>query len=52
MNSLLYTLGDTADDILSVLPLSEDDKKKYDKVKKAFEAHCVGKYNVIYESKI
>lgn len=49
VNSLLYTLGDTADDILSVLPLSEDDKKKYDKVKAAFEAHCVGKHNVIYE---
>ena len=43
--SMLYTLGDTADDILSILPLSEEDKKKYDNVKKAF----VGKRNVIYE---
>ena len=36
VNSLLYTLGDEADDILSVLPLSEDDKKKYDTVKLDF----------------
>lgn len=28
VNSLLYMLGDAADDILSVLPLSEADKKK------------------------
>lgn len=49
VNSLLYTLGDTADDILSVLPLSEADKKNFDKVKSAFETHFVGTHNVIYE---
>jgi len=49
VNSLLYTLEDAADDILSVLPLFEADKKKYDKVKSAFETHFVGTHNVIYE---
>lgn len=37
VNSLLYAMGDAADDVLAVLPLSADDKKKYDAVKTAFE---------------
>lgn len=42
-------MGDEADDVLCVLSLSDDDKKKYELVKQAFEKHCVGKHNVIYE---
>lgn len=49
VNSLLYTLGDAADDILGVLPLTDENKKKYDAVKTAFEQHCVGKHNVVFE---
>ena len=49
VNSLLYAMGDAADDILAVLPLSDEDKKKYDTVVAAFAQHCVGKHNVIFE---
>ncbi|XP_061926289.1 uncharacterized protein K02A2.6-like [Entelurus aequoreus] len=49
VNSLLYAMGDAADDILAVLPLTDENKKKYDTVKEAFEQHCVGKHNVIFE---
>lgn len=49
VNTLMYTLGDEAEDILSVLPLSSDQKKKYTDVKQAFENHCVSKKNVIFE---
>ena len=49
VNTLMYTLGDEAEDILHVLPLSEDQKKSYDDVKRAFEGHCVSKKNVIFE---
>lgn len=41
VNSLIYTMGDKADDILSTLALSEEDRKKYDRVKEAFERHFV-----------
>lgn len=49
VNTLMYTLGDEAEDILSVLPLSSEQKKKYTDVKQAFENHCVSKKNVIFE---
>lgn len=49
MNSLLYAMGDTADDVLAVLPLTEAQKKRYEAVKAAFEQHYVGKHNVIFE---
>lgn len=49
VNSLLYSMGDAADDILGVLPLTAGNKKKYDVVKAAFEQYCMGKHNVIFE---
>ena len=49
VNTLLYSMGDAADDILAVLPLPEANKKKYDAVKAAFEQHFVRKHNVIFE---
>ncbi|XP_034038462.1 golgin subfamily A member 3 [Thalassophryne amazonica] len=49
VNSLLYVMGDAADDVLAVLPLSDAEKKKYATVKEAFEKHYVGKHNVIFE---
>lgn len=42
-------MGDAADDILSVLPMSAADKKKYHEVKAAMEQHFIGKHNVIFE---
>lgn len=43
VNSLLCAMGDAADDILGVLPLTNENKKKYSEVKAAFEQHCLGK---------
>jgi len=42
-------MGDAADDILSSLGLSEEDKGKYDVVKNQFNAHFVKGTNVIYK---
>lgn len=49
VNSLLYAMGDAADDVLDVLPLTDADKKKYEAVKAAFDQHYVGKHNIIFE---
>ena len=37
----MYCMGDEADDILSSLGLSNDDKKSYDTVKTKLEGHFV-----------
>jgi len=49
VSTLIYSMGDAADDILRSFHLSEADSKKYNKVKSEFEAHFVQKRNVIYE---
>ncbi|KAL7375953.1 hypothetical protein ABVT39_027218 [Epinephelus coioides] len=49
VNSLLYVMGDKSDDILSTLPLTDQQKAVYEDVRKAFAEHFVGKHNVIYE---
>ncbi len=49
MNTFVYCMGDEADDILQGLLLAHVDKTKYSAVKAGFEAHFVGKRNVIYE---
>lgn len=49
VNSLIYTMGDSADDVLNTLTLEEADKKEYEKVRDAFEKHFICKHNVIYE---
>ena len=49
VNTLIYTMGDAADDILSSFSLSEEDKKKYEIVVAKFESHFVKKRNVIFE---
>lgn len=43
VNTLMYTQGDEAEDMLSVLPLNSDQKKKYADVRQEFENHCVSK---------
>jgi len=40
VNTLIYTMGDEADDILSSFKLMDEDKKDY-KIVKKFEAHFV-----------
>ena len=49
VNLLVYTMGHMADDVLNTLALLEEDKKKYDTVRQAFDKHFICKHNVIYE---
>ena len=49
VNTLIYTMGDEADDILYSFGLTEADRKKYDTVSDKFEAHFVKRRNPIYE---
>lgn len=49
VNSLIYTMGDEADDVLSSFGLSDDEKKVYETVKGKFEAYFVKRRNVIFE---
>ena len=49
VNTLIYAMGDDADDILRSFRLSVADINNYDTVKAKFEAHFVKKRNVIYE---
>ena len=41
VNTLVYSMGDEADDILHSFGLSTDDAKKYDVVKARFDGHFV-----------
>ena len=49
INSLVYTMGDEADDILASFGLNEADSKKYDVVKGKFENYFIKKRNVIFQ---
>ena len=49
ISTLIYSMGDEADDILSSFTMSDDDKEKYDAVKAKFEGHFIIKRNVIFE---
>ena len=49
MNTLVYCMGDKADDILRSFKLSEADTKVYSEVKSKFERHFVKRRNVIFE---
>ena len=49
VNTLVYTMGDSADDILASLGLTEEEKKTYDTVVAKFQGHFVKKRNVIFE---
>jgi len=49
VNTLIYSMGDQADEIFRSFRLSDEDAKKYSVVKAKFESHFVKKRNVIYE---
>jgi hypothetical protein len=49
VNSLVYTMGEKADDILCTLGLNGADQKKYIVVRNAFEKYLICKHNVIYQ---
>ena len=41
VNTLIYSMGDEADDILQSFGLSDADRKKYISVKDKFEGHFI-----------
>ena len=49
VNALVYCMGDTADDTLCSLGLSDNEKKVYETVKIKLESHFVKRRNVIFE---
>ena len=49
IDTLIYMMGDKAEDILQTFNLTEANKKKYKKVRDQFESHFISKRNVIYE---
>ena len=49
VNTLIYSMGSEADDIVQSLGLTADDQKKYDEVKKRLEDFFIVKRNVIFE---
>ena len=49
VNTLIYCMGDAADDILRSFKLTEADSKVYETVKEKFESHFVKRRNVIFE---
>lgn len=49
VSTLIYAMGDKAEDILRSLKLSEEDQKQYQPVKDGFDRHFIKRRNVIYE---
>ena len=49
VNTLIYCMGNEADDILRSFQMSEEDKQKYAKVKDKFDAHFDKCKNTIFE---
>ena len=49
VHTLVYSMGDEADDILSSFRLTEQNRKKYEIVKEKFNTHFVKRRNTIFE---
>lgn len=49
VNTLVYCMGDDADDVLRGLDLTEEQRQQYGAVKKGFDKFFIPKKNVIYE---
>lgn len=49
VNTLIYCMGDEADDVLRGLKLSDADMKKYDKVKDGFRDFFIVRKNIVFE---
>ena len=49
VNTLIYTMGDEADDIFRSFGLSEEEKKVYTTVLNKFESHFAKRRNIIFE---
>ena len=49
VNTLLYSMGEKADDILQSFNLEEEELKKYETVVDKFQKHFICRRNVIFE---
>ena len=49
VSTLLYCLGDDAEDVLNTTRITPEDKKKYSKVLDAFDEHFKVRKNIIFE---
>ena len=49
VNTLIYSMGQKADDILQSFKLSVEDKKTYETVKEKFEGYFIQRRNPIFE---
>ena len=49
VNTLVYSMGEEADDIMVSFGLTADDAKQYELVKNRFESHFIVKRNIIFE---
>ena len=49
VNTLLYSMGEKADDILQSFNLEVEELKKYDTVVAQFQKHFISRRNVIFE---
>lgn len=49
VNTLIYCMGDEADDVLRGLKLNNADQRQYEKVKEGFQNFFIVKKNVVYE---
>ena len=49
VNTLLYSMGDEADDILSTFGLTDTQKKEYKTIKDKFFEFFIAKRNIVYE---
>ena len=49
VNTLIYAMGDQADDVLRSFALSDVDRRNYDTVKEKFDGYFIRRRNVIYE---
>ena len=49
VNTLIYTMGDEAEDVLTALNLTEEEMSDYETLKNKLDAHFVVRRNVIFE---
>ena len=49
VNTLVYSMGEAADDIMVSFGLTTDDAKQYELVKNRFETHFIVKRNIAFE---
>ena len=49
VNTLIYSMGDEADDILAALKLTTEERESYETVREKLDNHLVIKRNVIHE---